>query len=166
MPLDQLRNVNFGKNRANATGSTGVCYTLMDVSGSITAARTTAGVYQLTSGSGLYAAYISFPDDFRGQVLWDTGTAFSDMCYATEEYNVEANNPLVNEIFTKMCAVSGSIQDICHFTTGRWAITGSTMTFYKQDNVTAIATFDLFDQDGVPSADCVFERVLTSGSFC
>lgn len=165
MPLDQLRNVNFGKNRANATGSTGVGYTLMDVSGSVTAARTTTGVYQLTSGSGLYAAYISFPDDFRGQVLWDTGTAFADTCYATEEYNVEANNPLVRETFTKLCAVSGSIQTIYHLTAGRWYITGSQMIFYQDDGVTECARFNLFDQDGLPSSDCVFERVLT-GSIC
>lgn len=180
MALDQLKNVNFGKNRANATGSTGVGYTVLDISGSIITPRTTTGVYQLTSGSGLYAAYVSWPDDFRGQILWDTGTAFSATCYATEDYNVEQNDPLIKDIFdktcdisgtveqtfTKMCAVSGAIADICHFTTGRWIISGNQMSFYRQDNVTRIAVFDLFDQDGNPSSDCVFERTLVSGSFC
>lgn len=60
MLLQQLRNVNFGRTRANATGSTGVGYTIMDVSGSVVSPRTTIGVYQLESGSGIYAAYVTF----------------------------------------------------------------------------------------------------------
>lgn len=84
MSLDQLRNVNFGRNRANATGSTGVGYTIMDVSGTAVSARITASVYQLESGSGIYAAYVSFPDNFRGQIFWDTGIAFVTKSYVIQ----------------------------------------------------------------------------------
>lgn len=152
MPLDQLRNVNFGRNRANATGSTGVGYTLMDVSGSITSPRTTAGVYQLTSGSGLYAAYVSFPSDFRGQIMWDTGAAFVTASYAVEQYNVEENNPKVDDTLR----VAGSLYDISY---GRWKIVANQMLFYKDDNATLVAKFDLFDDTGNPTMDAVFERV-------
>ena len=158
MPLEQVRSVNFGRNRSNATGSTGVGYTLMDVSGSVVSPRTTLGVYQLTSGSGLYSAYITFPDHFRGQLMWDTGAAFPTASYAVEEYNVEANNPKVDDNWRMLNSVTGSIQLLRDMTEGRWKIEGNQMKFYKSDNVTLVATFNLFDDLGSPSMDAVFER--------
>ena len=158
MPLEQVRSVNFGRNRSNATGSTGVGYTLMDVSGSVVSPRTTLGVYQLTSGSGLYSAYITFPDHFRGQLMWDTGAAFPTASYAVEEYNVEANNPKVDDDWRMLNSVTGSIQLLRDMTEGRWKIEGNQMKFYKSDNVTLVATFNLFDDLGSPSMDAVFER--------
>lgn len=159
MPLDQLRNCNMGRNRANATGSTGVGYTLMDISGSIVSARTTTGVYQLESGSGLYAAYVTFPDSFRGQIMWDTGTAFVTKSFATEEYNVEQNNPIVDDTFRMLTEVSGTTAQLYDLQYGRWHIIGDQMIFYKEDNVTEITRFDLFDDAGAPSMDAVFQRV-------
>lgn len=162
MALDQLRNANFGRNRANATGSTGVGYTLMDVSGSIVAPRTTVGVYQLESGSGLYAAYVSFPDNFRGQIMWDTGTAFVTKSYAVEQYNVEENNPKVDDTLRIVTQMSGTVSQLYNISFGRWKITtGSNpqMIFYKDDNATEIVRFNLFDETGAPSFDAVFERV-------
>lgn len=161
MSLSQLRNVNMGPNRANATGSTGVGYTVLDAAGAVVTPRTTVGVYQLTSGSGIYAAYISFPDAFRGQVLWDTGvSAFPTASYATEQYNVEENNPNTDNIWGTVQAITGSIQLLRDMTAGRWKIDSSTnvMSFYKEDNVTLVAQFDLFDDLGNPSSDAVFER--------
>ena len=159
MALDQLRNCNFGRSRANATGSTGVGYTVMDVSGAIVQPRTTTGVYQLTSGSGLYAAYISFPDDFRGQIMWDTGTAFPTASYATEQYNVEENNPRVDDIDRRTLQMSGTIGQLYDISFGRWKIVSNQMIFYKDDNVTEVVRFNLFDDTGNPSMDAVFERV-------
>lgn len=143
MPLSQLKNVNFGRTRLNATGSSGVGYQLLDAVGSVVSPRTTTGVYQ--TAPGIYAAYVSFPDDFRGQILWDTGTAFLTASYATEQYNYEENNPRVDSIY-----------DIQF---GRWRIVGNQMLFYKEDNTTEIARFDLFDDAGNPTMDAVFERV-------
>jgi len=44
---------------------------------------------------------------------------------------------------------------------GRWKIDTTTnqMIFYDEDNVTEIARFNLFDSNGVPASDDVFERV-------
>lgn len=162
MPLQQLRNVNFGRNRANATGSTGVGYTIFDVSGSVVSPRTTTGVYQLESGSGIYAAYVTFPDDFRGQIFWDTGTAFVTKSYAVEQVNVEENNPKVDDIYRRVTLMSGTVSQLYNINFGRWKITtGSNpqMIFYKDDNVTEIVRFNLFDEIGTPSFDAVFERV-------
>lgn len=143
MPLSQLKNVNFGRTRLNATGSSGVGYQLLDVTGAVAASRTTTGVYQ--TAPGIYAAYVSFPDDFRGQILWDTGSAFLTASYATEQYNYEENNPKVDSIYDVQF--------------GRWRIVGDQMIFFKEDNSTEIARFNLFDDAGNPTMDAVFERV-------
>lgn len=265
MPLSQLRNVNFGRTRLNATGSTGVGYQLLDETGVVQASRTTSGVYQ--TAPGIYAAYISFPDNFRGQVLWDTGTAFTGTFYATEQYNVEENDPrvastyantnyitgsvdyisstlhivsgnvdqinstttqifgTVNNIQTQVTqmsgtlnnvydlvfdlsgtinilsssvtaisssatiisssayivsssvsTLSGAIADLAGITGtlgdieakvdrlvdiqyGRWYIVNNQMIFYKEDNATEVARFNLFDDSGNPTMDAVFDRV-------
>lgn len=159
MPLQQVLNVNFGKNRSNATGSTGVGYTLIDLSGSVLSSRSTLNVTQLVSGSGLYQAPIEFPDSYRGSVLWDTGAFFSDTCYATEQYNEEANNPLIRDTYLKLSSMSGSIETLKDYSEGRWIIEGNQMKFYKSDNTTLVATFNLFDDSSVPTEDAVFERV-------
>ena len=143
MALSQLRNVNFGRTKLNATGSSGVGYQLLDVTGAPVASRTTSGVYQ--TAPGIYAAYVSFPDDFRGQILWDTGTTFLTASYATEQYNYEENNPKVDSIYDVQF--------------GRWRIVGNQMIFFKEDNSTEIARFNLFDDAGNPTMDAVFERV-------
>lgn len=157
MPLSQLRNVNFGSTKLDATGSSGVGYQLLDETGSVDAARTTVGVYQ--TAPGIYAAYISFPDNFRGQVLWDTGTKFPKTYYATEQYNVEENDPRVADTNTKVTAMQTDIQRLIDIEYGRWKIIGNQMIFYKEDNSTVIATYNLFDDLGAPSMDAVFDRV-------
>lgn len=152
MPLQQLRNVNFGRLKSGATGPTGVGYRLLDAAGSIVLARTTTGVYQ--TAPGIYAANITFPDDFHGQVLWDTGTYFPINYCATEQYNVEENDP-------RVAAIKQDTTKIYDIQFGRWLIDGNQMIFYKEDNYTEIARFDLYDADGNPTMDAVFERVRT-----
>jgi len=156
MSLDQLRNCNFGRLKLNATGSTGVGYTVLDTAGAIVSPRTTTGVYQ--TAPGIYAAYITFPTQFRGQVLWDTGSAFVTSSYATEQYNVEENNPKIDAIDTKVTMMSGTIGQLYDIQYGRWKIVSNQMIFYKEDNATVIATFNLFDDLGAPSMDAVFDR--------
>ena len=154
--LQLLKTSNFGSSRLNATGSSGVGYTILDDMGIIVTPRTTASIYQ--SAPGIYSANVSFPDDFHGQIIWDTGSAFSDVSYATEQYNVEENNPKVNEVWSMVSSTTGSIQLIRDMTEGRWKISANKMQFFKADNITLIAEFDLFDDVGVPSMDAVFER--------
>ena len=157
MALSQLKNVNFGRTRLDATGSSGVGYQLLDTTGGVVSSRTTSGVYQ--TAPGIYAAYVSFPDNFRGQILWDTGTAFLTASYATEQYNYEENNPKVDltyNVFTSMTGTLNSIYDIQY---GRWRIVGDQMIFYKDDNATEVVRFNLFDDAGNPTMDAVFERV-------
>lgn len=41
---------------------------------------------------------------------------------------------------------------------GRWKIVNNQMIFYKDDNITEVARFDLFDAAGSPTDDAVMER--------
>jgi hypothetical protein len=157
MSNNQLRNCNFGSSLANATGSSGVGYTILDETGAITIARTTTGVYQ--TAPGIYAAYVSFPDNFRGQILWDTGSAFASTSYATEQYNVEENDPRVASTYSIVAQMSGTLASLYDSQFGKWEIVSNQMIFYKADNVTEIARYDLFDASNVPTMDAVFKRV-------
>lgn len=159
MSLSQIRNCSFGSSRANATGSTGVGYTVLDTVGSTVISRTTTGVYQLTSGSGLYAAYVSFPDSFHGQIMWDTGTAFVTASYAVEQYNAEENNPNVDAVYQTINVMSGTLSQLYKINFGRWKIVNDQMIFYSDDNLTEVVRFNLFDDVGAPNQDSVFERV-------
>lgn len=165
MSLSQLRNVNFGPSKANLTGSTGVGYSIYNTDGSLFQARTTVGVYQIVSGSGIYAAFAAFPDNFHGQIFWDTGETLPQ--YAIEQFNVEENDPKVALTYDLVQLVTGTvnttladIQFLQDMEGGRWKIDTSTnrMLFFKSDNVTLVAQFDLFDSTGVPSSNQVSER--------
>ncbi len=41
---------------------------------------------------------------------------------------------------------------------GKWLIENNQMKFYKDDNSTLVATFDLYDQNGNPAMESVYER--------
>lgn len=170
MPNLMLQNVDFGPVRADQTGSSGVGYSLLDENGATIVVRTTTGVYQLASGSGLYAAYISWPDSFNGQIIWDcpafTGSSgfIYKQAFATEDYNVQANDPIVETTYTLLSGtLVPQIQGLYDVAFGRWKIdpVANTMTFYRADNVTVVAVFNLFDSSGSPAFDGVFERRLT-----
>ena len=160
MTLSQLCTTNFGKTRSNMTGSIGVGYTVYDVAGDVVAQRTTSGVYQLQSGSGVYAAYVDFSDNFRGSIVWDTGTSFGTTVFAIEEYNYEANNPLIDQIHVTQSVVHEIVQKLYDIEYGRWQIDPTTkqMIFYREDNSTVVARFNLFDNTGAPTVMDVFDR--------
>lgn len=159
MSFNKLQVVDFGRSKSFATGSTGVGYTLFDTTGVTVAARSIAGVHEMVPGTGKYGAFVSWPDDFHGSIVWDTGTFFSSSYYAVEEFNVEANNPKVDANFSMLQSITGSVQLIRDMTEGRWKIVNDIMYFYAPDNTTLVASFSLYDDNGMPSSDSVFERV-------
>jgi hypothetical protein len=171
MSNTMLCNVAFGRARADQTGSMGVGYTVMDVDGNIVFSRNTAGVYELVSGSGLYAANVAFPDNFNGQIVWDCPPVTSSLglilsqSFATEQYNVQSNDPIVEATYTLLSGtIAPQVQGLYDVAFGCWRIdpVANTMTFYKgsDDSSPVVAVFDLYDQNGNPTYDGVFERVL------
>ena len=140
MSIKLLKQVNFGD--AEASLST-VGFTLIDGDGTTSVPRSTTGVHEVGTSTGIYAAQITFATQFSGSILWDTGA--SSPAYAAEQYNPIAEN----------------IEFIKDIEGGRWTINGTTnkMTFYKSDNVTVVAEFDLQDSSGTPSVTEVFTRL-------
>jgi hypothetical protein len=138
MAITLLKSVNFGPGQAGL-GTVG--FTLINSSGNVAVARSTTGVHEVGANTGIYAAPITF-DDFVGSILWDTGGG--SPVYATEEYN----------------AVEESVEFIKDIEGGRWSISSAEnrMVFYKADNTTVVATFDLRNEEGVGSVEEVFTR--------
>jgi hypothetical protein len=171
MPLQQLKNANFG---ASLTGRAAtISYTILNADGSVNQARTNSGVYEIIANSGIYSANIVFDDNFHGQILWDSGDVLvADRIYAVEHYNVEENDPKVASGWTILTTVTGSLSainsnvgllqtDITFIKDiegGRWKITNNQMVFYKSDGATVVATFNLYDINGTPTMDQVAER--------
>ncbi len=140
MSIKLLKQVNFGDAEAGL-GTVG--FTLIDGDGTTSVPRSTTGVHEVGTSTGIYAAQITFATQFSGSILWDTGA--SSPAYAAEQYNPIAEN----------------IEFIKDIEGGRWTINGTTnkMTFYKSDNVTVVAEFDLQDSAGAPSVAEVFTRL-------
>lgn len=158
MPVSLVKSVNFGSSLANLTGSSGVGYAIFNTTGGVVSPRTTSGVYQLATGSGIYAAYVTFPDTFHGHIFWDAPSGSITASYATEEFNVEANDPRVASTWEMVNSMTGTLQSVYDIGFGRWRIVNNQMLFYKADNTTLVATFDLYDSSGNPTMDGVFER--------
>jgi len=137
--ISLVRNVNFGRSKR---GLNTVGYTLVNSVGSITAPRQTAGVHEVGTETGIYAALITFPTNFHGSILWDTGGP--NPVHASENYS-----PLEEQTQFSY-DISG----------GRWILDSNTnqMIFYTADNVTEIARFNMKDQDNNPSVESVFSR--------
>lgn len=74
------RSVAFGGNK---TGLELVGLTLLNPDGTEHTARTTAGIYEM--GGGGYGKNITFPDDWKGVIKWDSGEG--SPVYAYEDYN-------------------------------------------------------------------------------
>lgn len=160
MSFTQLRTANLGISKANLTGSTGVGFALINTDGTTQTPRTTVGVYQLSSGSGLYAANITFPDFWHGSVIWDTGEATGSLGFAVEQFNFEENDPRISNITGSLGVMSGQLQFVYDMTGGRWKLDSATnqMIFYASDNTTVVGRFNLFDVTGTPTINQVAER--------
>lgn len=139
MAIALVKNVNFGR---SLRGLATVGYTLINSVGGVAAPRTSVGVYEVGTLTGIYAARVTFPTGFHGSILWDTGGA--DPRYASEECS-----PLEEQTQFSY-DISG----------GKWTLDANTneMIFYTADNVTEIARFKMRDQDNNPSVESVFSR--------
>ena len=58
----------------------------------------------------------------------------------------------------------GILDFLYHIQAGGWTVgsSGSTMQFFKNDNSTVVATFDLFDSEGGSTYQTVFQRTRSS----
>tara|TARA_R110000824_G_scaffold132423_1_gene294881 strand:- start:483 stop:944 length:462 start_codon:yes stop_codon:yes gene_type:complete len=150
MAVTLVKTVNFGTSKGSLTT---VGYRVLNSLGVISGSRTTSGVGEIIAAAGIYSASIYFESNFNGSVLWDTGGAAP--AYASEEYNSQVDN-----INTQVLLVSASVDFTRHMTSGKWKIDvdADQMIFYKEDNSTEIARYDLRNQNGDKDLRNVFIR--------
>ena len=157
MPITAVKSANFGKLRG---GLSTVGYTLYSSSGAVAAVRSTTDVHELGSNTGIYAAPIAFPDNFTGSILWDTGQGV-DTVYASEEQNnTDSAASLTGDITSIKTSLDADLTFVKDMIGGRWCIDPETfqMVFYKSDNATEVARYDLRDKNDNPSYLSVFDR--------
>jgi hypothetical protein len=135
-----VKTVNFGKGLSDRVGN--VFYSIYDSLGSADTFRSSTGVYQLGTGTGVYGAQLTLNQSFSGSILWEVTASNGNIVFANEE--VETDQKVTR-----------------HFTNGRWLIDENTheMIFYQEDNTTEMARFDLKDKDGSATFQDVFERI-------
>jgi len=140
MPVSLIKNVNFGRSKG---GLSTVGFTLIAEDGTEHAARTTTGVYEIGTSTGIYGANISFDDNFKGSILWDTGEGVNTVYAAENHTGFEADIRFIK-------AIEG----------GRWRIDARTkeMFFYSYDDGSLVAKFKLLNKEGAESVVDVFER--------
>lgn len=155
MPCEQVKTVNFGATKAGLESSVG--YRIINTVGTVVVDRTSVGVYETFPGTGIYAKLITFPDDFRGSILWDTGEATP--VYAIEEYNYTENT---NKIMWRMEDLITQVKFIRGMTAGRWCLDEETasMSFYSDEDGSLLVKYNLFDEKNKPSIERVFERII------
>jgi hypothetical protein len=146
MPNTRVKTANFGITKAGL-GTVG--YTLFDVNGVEVSSRSSVGVYEVGLQTGIYGANISFPDQFNGTILWDTGQGDSSS-FASEEQNFSDS----------AISLTSDLEFVKDMIGGKWQIDHENfqMIFYKGDNVTEVARFDLKDKNDNPSFLSVFHR--------
>jgi hypothetical protein len=83
MSYTAYKRVQFGAGKA-ALATVG--YQLFNADGTANGSRITAGVAERPAGTGSYAATVTFPDAFTGEIRWDTGETPTP-AYASEEIN-------------------------------------------------------------------------------
>lgn len=71
MSYTRYRIFNAGPLLTGLVGTIG--YTIYNSNGTTATARTTAGIAELITGSGIYYATVTYADDFDGATVWDTG---------------------------------------------------------------------------------------------
>jgi len=101
------RSVSFGVRK---TGLSTVGYQLINTDGSVKLARTTSGISELVTGSGVYGGNISFDYSWDGFIVWDTGEG--SLLYASENFNYDIyrafkggsvmQNIVLNKSFTQV----------------------------------------------------------------
>jgi hypothetical protein len=157
MSITRVKTANFGKTKS---GLANVGFTVFNSTGIEAASRSTLGVYEVGILTGIYSAPVTFSDNFSGTILWDTGEA-PEPTFASEEINLsDSAGSLSGDITDIKSAISSDLTLVRDMIAGRWSIDHENfqMIFYKEDNATEVARFDLRDKNDKPSYLSVFNR--------
>ena len=169
MSASLVKTVNFGSTKSGLASKVG--YRLIDAIGLVEQERSQVGIYETYAGTGIYAASITFPDDFTGTILWDVES--DRPVYAAEEFNNSINgtgvSQQVTDVTMQVGIVTDQVSDLAHeirfirgMTAGRWTLdsTDSTMTYYDESGKNVLVTYEMLDANGKPSIESVYDRQI------
>jgi len=113
-------------------------------------------------GDGFYKYEFT---QYSGSVDYVMRTDGGGSLSASDRYQFAGNENFVDDIWDEPASnhvVSGSFGNMINFINdiqgGRWKIVSNQMIFYKDDNTTEVARFNLFDDGGNPTMSSPFER--------
>lgn len=77
------------------------------------------------------------------------------------EHTVTDNASVVYKIYENLTVgyLQSDVQFLLDVEGGKWQIVANQMIFYKQDGITEVMRFNLFDSSGNPTMDAVAKRV-------
>lgn len=169
MMSELVKTVNFGSTKTGLVSSVG--YRLIDETGTPVQDRVQSGVYETFPGTGIYSATITFPEGFKGTILWDIDGVRP--IYAAEEFNNAVNgagvSQQVTEVTSQVNTVSDQVTDLADeirfirgMTAGRWKLdkNTATMTYYDESGKNVLVTYELLDENGNPSLESVYDRKI------
>ena len=96
--------VNFSSSNA---GLSTVGYKVFNLDGTTNQARTTSGVVELGTSTGIYRGIITYAPFFQGFVLWDTGSG--SPIYASESINPQDADPVLDGVRTQLRSLNTSL---------------------------------------------------------
>lgn len=73
--------------------------------------------------------------------------------------NMQDHSEMLGGLEERLQIIAEQVEFVRDVDAGRWKIVNNQMVFYKEDNITEVARFDLLDSDGEPADGDVFERV-------
>ena len=102
----------FGRTKNNATGSSGVGYTVYDKNGNVLTPRSTSGVVQVSPG--IYSiSELTFPGSAASHeffhIVWDTGASFPKTYYASETLLPSPTLEVAESILDVVTSLSSSL---------------------------------------------------------
>jgi hypothetical protein len=113
--------------------------------------KTTIDWVSLVASEGLYDG-----EDVVGIIDWGV-TLTAPERYTYTGFNTRDFAPFKD---SELLALSqADIELVKELQTGKWEIDGTQLLLYKSDNTTLIATFDLFNKDGLASGEAPYSRV-------
>jgi hypothetical protein len=118
-------------------------------------------------GSGLYKATIDWAALVASESLYDGEDVVGIIDWgvsltAPERYTYTSFNTRDFASYKDselLGLAKADIELVKELQTGKWEISGTQLLLYKSDNTTLIATFDLFNKDGLASGEAPYSRV-------
>ena len=146
-------------------GLSGTWTTLVGAESGMSVTPASASITEL--GGGLYQTTIDWVsvvaadslidgEEVAGVIDWGASLPgaerYTYTSFNTRDYSLHKNT-------NSLSLIQSDVDLVKEIQVGKWEISGSRLNLYKSDNSTLVASFNLFDKDGIPTGDAPYSRV-------